>query len=568
MHLSIDYIIITISGNPLYKIKMSEDAQNIKTKKIISLNEKPLEKSGYPFHEKSVPIQKDFLLSDQKKSVSAQPQNPADSFQSIIIPTPQPEKSGRKKIFIILGVVASFFLLAGGSAFAYFFYLQPPEKIIEQSLAKFMAEKSYSYTGSLDYSEENPSTILSFEGSFDKTNPEETKSKLSASLNMSKGEALLDSFSAQIDMISLGKIIYFKLGGIKSGTYLPAVLDSYSDKWIKIDPNSIKEMVKENLPESDSFIEDQLEQKSSPPTAEQTKEIEDAYVKSGIFKVTKKLPSEKIGGTSTFHYQFELDKEKIKQLIADIQKIKDPNISEDKLNTLNETLDSAFDNSLNSLEQEIWIGKWDWLPRKIQFKTEKSGKQTSFLFSVTEYGVSFEVKEPEDSTPLEEIIFGSLNQAKADATIASFRSTVISANPAAMACADESAITGGKAGSPVCTSKTSLLLDDTWPKASSGICSNDLEYIPNDAVPNDGKYSFAVSCHSQADEEKLLAVCSQEGCISSDRSSQKVDSDMDNFPNELESMFGTDSNNPDSDGDGYKDGDEITNGYSPLINGK
>jgi hypothetical protein len=547
---------------------MPEDARNIKIEKTTSINEKPLEKTSSSFQEKGVSIHKDFLLSDQKELFSAQSQNPADSLQSAIIPVPQPKKSGGKKIFFIVGAVASFFLLAGGSAFAYFFYLQPPEKIIEQSLAKFMAEKSYSYTGSLDYSDAKPSTILSFEGSFDKTNPEETKSKLSASLNMSEGEALLGSFSAQIDLISLGKIIYFKLGGIKSGTYLPAGLDSYSDKWIKIDPDSIKEMVKENMPESGSFIEDQLEQKSSQPTAEQTKEIEEAYVKSGIFKVTKKLPSEKIGGTSTFHYQFELDKEKIKQLIADIEKIKDPNVSEDKLNTLKETLDSAFDSSLNSLEQEIWIGKWDWLPRKIQFKTEKSGKQTSFSFTVTEYGVSFEVKEPEDSTPLEEIIFGSLNQAKADATIASFRSTVISANPAAMACADESAITGGKAGSPICTSKTSFLLDDTWPKASSGICSNELAYISNDTVPNDGKYSYAASCHSQADEEKVLVVCSQEGCSSSGKSSQKADSDMDNFPNELESIFGTDSNNPDSDGDGYKDGDEIINGYSPLINGK
>jgi hypothetical protein len=45
----------------------------------------------------------------------------------------------------------------------------------------------------------------------------------------------------------------------------------------------------------------------------------------------------------------------------------------------------------------------------------------------------------------------------------------------------------------------------------------------------------------------------------------KLDSDNDGFPDPDERAFGTDPFNPDTDGDGYKDGDEIAHGHSPLI---
>lgn len=45
---------------------------------------------------------------------------------------------------------------------------------------------------------------------------------------------------------------------------------------------------------------------------------------------------------------------------------------------------------------------------------------------------------------------------------------------------------------------------------------------------------------------------------------QAVDSDHDGLSNDEEARLGTDPNNPDTDGDGYKDGDEISAGFDPL----
>lgn len=45
----------------------------------------------------------------------------------------------------------------------------------------------------------------------------------------------------------------------------------------------------------------------------------------------------------------------------------------------------------------------------------------------------------------------------------------------------------------------------------------------------------------------------------------RIDSDHDGLSDTWEEKLGTDLNNPDTDGDGYKDGEEVAHGYSPLI---
>ncbi|MBU4338607.1 hypothetical protein KKB43_01530 [Patescibacteria group bacterium] len=49
---------------------------------------------------------------------------------------------------------------------------------------------------------------------------------------------------------------------------------------------------------------------------------------------------------------------------------------------------------------------------------------------------------------------------------------------------------------------------------------------------------------------------------------KNLDTDQDKLPDYLEKILGTKINNPDTDGDGYDDFDEIKNGYSPLTSEK
>lgn len=47
-----------------------------------------------------------------------------------------------------------------------------------------------------------------------------------------------------------------------------------------------------------------------------------------------------------------------------------------------------------------------------------------------------------------------------------------------------------------------------------------------------------------------------------------IDSDGDGLPDDIEERLGSDPGNPDSDGDGYSDGDEFKNNYNPLGEGR
>ncbi|MDO8512843.1 MAG: hypothetical protein Q7S57_06245 [bacterium] len=44
----------------------------------------------------------------------------------------------------------------------------------------------------------------------------------------------------------------------------------------------------------------------------------------------------------------------------------------------------------------------------------------------------------------------------------------------------------------------------------------------------------------------------------------QTDTDNDGLPDTVEAIYKTDTNNPDTDGDSYKDGEEVKNGYDPL----
>lgn len=62
----------------------------------------------------------------------------------------------------------------------------------------------------------------------------------------------------------------------------------------------------------------------------------------------------------------------------------------------------------------------------------------------------------------------------------------------------------------------------------------------------------------------LLLVSAQAPTVLAAAAKAPLDSDKDGLSDALEAKYKTDKNNPDSDGDGFKDGQEIDWGYNPL----
>lgn len=64
----------------------------------------------------------------------------------------------------------------------------------------------------------------------------------------------------------------------------------------------------------------------------------------------------------------------------------------------------------------------------------------------------------------------------------------------------------------------------------------------------------------------IFVACSLILPLSFSQAAESTDSDGDGLSDELELKFKTDKDNPDSDSDGFKDGEEVDWGYSPVSN--
>jgi len=111
------------------------------------------------------------------------------------------------------------------------------------------------------------------------------------------------------------------------------------------------------------------------------------------------------------------------------------------------------------------------------------------------------------------IVLVSLQSAKNKAKLASFRSTAVSINPAAMTCADENKITTGAAltaGADICADPT--VIADKYPTLATGVCDGAYSVSASDATSADGIYSFDVSCTIGGAAAANHVICTQTGC--------------------------------------------------------
>jgi hypothetical protein len=119
---------------------------------------------------------------------------------------------------------------------------------------------------------------------------------------------------------------------------------------------------------------------------------------------------------------------------------------------------------------------------------------------------------------------------------------------------DEEVISKPITGNSVCTS-----LETVWPELAG-------EYLWSDVFSSDFITGYWDYCayHSVFPDVQ----CDHTGCKKSECAESLVDSDNDGLSDKNEiNLYQTDPNNPDTDSDGYLDGEEVNNGYNPLGDG-
>ncbi|HLD34666.1 MAG: hypothetical protein A2359_04765 [Candidatus Moranbacteria bacterium RIFOXYB1_FULL_43_19] len=109
------------------------------------------------------------------------------------------------------------------------------------------------------------------------------------------------------------------------------------------------------------------------------------------------------------------------------------------------------------------------------------------------------------------IVLVSLQSAKNKAKLASFRSSAVSVNPAAMSCADENilAVASVAPGDNICADIT--VEDSVYPVLANGVCDGNTYVVAaTDATSADGQYSVVMTCTIAGTAR--VVTCTESGC--------------------------------------------------------
>jgi len=293
--------------------------------------------------------------------------------------------------------------------------------------------------------------------------------------------------------------------------------------------------------------------------------------KHNFIEVKKRLPNEKIGETDCLHYLVKIDSQKLKLFFMES--------NQDLLNNLNENVNSAevkkeleeaineYTEMINKKGIEVWVGQEDMILRKISLDLRYDEKESLANYQYADVKMSLtlsnvnqpiKVTIPDNAKPLEELeeavndITGIFN------TNTSMPSTNLNLNLNTNSSSNQNTnISVNNNTNTSLNSNININTNFSLDNDSDSDGLTDMEEIiygtDKDDPDTDGD--------GYEDGAEVEAGYDPSGA-------GKLDSDADGLLDIEEEKYGTDINNKDTDGDGYLDGEEVLGGYNPNGEGK
>ena len=285
-------------------------------------------------------------------------------------PIVKPTRRSKKIIFIILALVLLGVL--GGGVYAYYsgVFVSLPS-LASQAIDSARAAKSANYdiTVSVDLSGINTSGIsqmfsggfnskqisLTSKGSYDSSDSENFKGSSTISFNAG-------SSSVEAEFRVLNKTLYAVLTKAPAIAFLP-VLTPYENKWITfpLNESSSGSIASNPIPMMSPINPDIF----NKLTTEQKDHIYQMTRDAHFVKTVQRLSPETIGGESSYHFIFDLDREGIvayaqalKEYINTIGK------NDSALSSFNPNITLKDFDAIKDFQGEIWIGRNDKLLHK------------------------------------------------------------------------------------------------------------------------------------------------------------------------------------------------------------
>jgi len=389
---------------------------------------------------------------------------------------------------------------------------------------------------------------------------------------------------------ALDGIVYLKINEIPNipllnqslPTEIQTVINELAGQWLKIDPKEIQSLFTPYIstavsPEVIGSQPEDVTKKYSELIEKLQPKIKDAFSQANIYNYRSSLPSEKINGIKTYHYKVTLNKEGLKSLIIKLAKL----YSEEANNLNNSELPTSFDEEdvteqideyfklLNTASGEIWIGQEDLMIYKMSWHfvgknpEVKNSNEAIIDFSSTfsDFNTPKNVKEPEGAKSIVDVYLEMAAKSTGKTT-----DELLAQKRDSQRLMDISQL------------RTALLLysdDNTmqYPKTLDEL-SNYISKVPTNPTPGGVEYTYEPSKDFKFYSLSFVFEVGTSGYgpglhIQTPEGIDKgKDSDSDGLTDEQENYFGTDVNKPDTDGDGYEDGNEVKNGFNPNGTGK
>ncbi len=307
---------------------------------------------------------------------------------SAVTPSAVPARRFRiPKPYVIGG--AALAVLAAGAVAAYMYLYQTPEQIVGTMLDRLESVEAFEYTGQVKLTEgsEGSDFSLRSEGAVDVRDDGTPKFQGLFALAMNGTEDM--DLSAEAEARSIGDTAYFRVNEVPAlGVPL---LESVRDQWFVIDPEAVREQTGHDIVQEN---EDWL-------TPDQQRRVKEAFRKSRALTFTKNGSGE-ADGTAVHRIGYQVDEEAFKTLVLELYRIvEDEEMSDDQRQELDDALEEvAFKPG------DLWIGKDDYLPRKITGGLE-GGRTGTLAFTLTleNYGDDVpQIAAPDGARPVSEIV--------------------------------------------------------------------------------------------------------------------------------------------------------------------
>lgn len=324
----------------------------------------------------------------QVSSMSAEQISSSVSPQRV---SPFKNKAVLAAIFSVAGL-----LLVGGGVFGYFHFFageKSPEEVIATMMAREAMVTSFEFEsdmrgestmpampgmelgegGNMGQAPESSRWNSQVKGKIDFSDLNQFKAELNLNSETDLFEVALEArffgprdLAAYIKVNDIGGMFALFLGGA----------DGLTRQWIEINPENILGAIEQGGvggEEEARTLQEQIAEaeKNLTLSAEQVKRIREVVTQARILKVLEVLPSEKIEGVDTHRYRVALDARGFSQLIADLNVALGDLLPRELIDELKRSVEEM--DAQEGTEMKIWIGKRDFLIRKVSFSGRMMG---------------------------------------------------------------------------------------------------------------------------------------------------------------------------------------------------